>query len=142
MATLVDTLDVDEKGYHVGIITTETANDDIKVKFSDEASQDEITLLEQVRDAAKAARFTPPDENYQAALTKLQQIFTPENGGRKNAKNVLLVITDNTEVFTRHPGTADAIKALKVSIGFLGKGEEREGAIGALLTNIKTALKY
>ncbi|XP_078372426.1 uncharacterized protein LOC144656078 [Oculina patagonica] len=114
LVTLVDTLDVDMKGHHVGLITT----NDIKVKFSDEASQNETALLDEVRDAAKTAGFTPPDENYQAALTNVQEIFTraPENGGRKDAKNVLLVITDNTEVFTRHPGTADAVNAMKEKV--------------------------
>ncbi len=125
LVTLVDTLDVDMKGHHVGLITTKnvTAYDDIKVKFSDEASQNETALLDKIRVAAKTAGFTPPDENYQAALTNVQEIFTPENGGRKDAKKVLLLITDNTEVFTQHPGTADAVNAMKVQQQG-GKGRE------------------
>ena len=96
LVTLVDTLDVDINGHHVGLINTKNAG--ITVKFSDKASQNETVLLKEVRGAA----ITASGKNYTQALMNVQKIFIPGNGERKEAKNVLLVFSDATEVFTRH----------------------------------------
>lgn len=50
--------------------------------------------------------MTASGKNYKQALMNVQQIFAPGNGEREEAKNVLLVFSDATEVFTNHSSSA------------------------------------
>ena len=115
LVTLVDSLEVAKRENRVGVIATQTANAEIKVKFSDQASHDETDLLGEIRDAAKTTGFTSSSGDYSDSLTRVQEIFTPNNGDRKDSLNVLLIMTDTTKEFTSlTSAAADKISALKV----------------------------
>lgn len=115
LVTLVDSLEVAEQENRVGVIATQTANTEIKVKFSDQASHDETALLGEIRDAAKTTGFTSSSRDYNDSLTRVQEIFTANNGDRKASVNVLLIMTDTTKEFTNlASAVVDKISALKV----------------------------
>lgn len=118
LVTLVDSLEVAKAKNRVGIIATEAANN-IKVKFSDQTSYDETALLKEIRAAAKTTGFHSSSGDYENSLTRVQEIFTPNNGDRKFSSNVLLIVTDATQEFTSLTNTAaNKINALKVTFHF------------------------
>ena len=115
LVTLVDSLAVADRENRVGVIATQTANTTIEVKFSDQASHDETALLGEIRDAAKTTGFTSSSGDYNNSLTRVQEIFTANNGDRKASVNVLLIMTDTTKEFINLTSDiADKISALKV----------------------------
>ena len=117
LVTLVDSLDVDAEGNLVGVIATKTANA-IKVKFNDMV--DETALLRQIRAAAKNAGFKPSKDTYEHSIARAHELFTEKNGDRKAFRNVLLIVTDETDKFI-HSKAADKISEWKKVILAQGK---------------------